>query len=164
MKKFKKIFESERIDFVELSQDLIDDYLKMVNDPAVASKIRREPIYFSHDDEVKWVKEKLAEKANIYSMIEKESGDYIGNTGFVKINDGEAEIGIVITPEKQDLHFGTEALKALIDFGENNMGLKSFHLNVFDENARAIHCYEKIGFIKNGTGEHEHDIHMIYKK
>lgn len=162
--KVEKIFESERIDFVKLSQDLVDDYLKMVNDPAVATKIRREPIYFSHDDEAKWIEEKLAKRANIYSMMEKESGDFIGNIEFVKIDGEEAEIGIVITPEKQNLHFGTEALKALIEFGENNLNLKSFNLNVFDENARAIHCYEKVGFVKSGTGEHEHDIHMIYKK
>ena len=49
-------------------------------------------------------------------------------------------------------------------FGENNMGLKSFNLNVFDENTRAIQCYKKVGFAKSGTGEHEHNIHMIYKK
>lgn len=160
----EKVFESERINFIKISKDLIGDYLKMVNDPAVATKIRREPIYFSYDDEVKWIEGKLAKKANIYSMIEKKTGDFVGNIDFVKIDGKEAEVGIAITPEKQNLHFGTEALKALIEFGRNQLGLESFYLNVLDENSRAIHCYEKVGFVKSGIGEHEHDIHMVYKK
>ena len=29
---FKKIFESENIEYVEMTLDLIDDYLEMIND------------------------------------------------------------------------------------------------------------------------------------
>ena len=43
-------------------------------------------------------------------------------------------------------------------------GLKGIELNVYKTNSRAIHCYEKVGFIQDGAGKTEEDIHMIHKK
>ena len=55
------------------------------------------------------VKEKLNEDATIFSMIEKETNEYIGNVEIMKIIENVGEIGITITPLKQNKHYGQEA-------------------------------------------------------
>lgn len=44
---------------------------------------------------------------------------------------------------------GIEMMKALIDQGKN-WGLKLLTLSVFRSNSRAIHVYEKVGFVQVG--------------
>ena len=43
MNKYEKIFESERIYYIKITKDLIDDYLNMINDIEVANKISHNP-------------------------------------------------------------------------------------------------------------------------
>lgn len=164
MEKYELVFESQNIKYVKLSEDLINDYLVMVNDPEVAGKISHKIRTFSYDEEKEWVEEKLKENAACYSMLEKKTNEFIGNIEIMHINNGVGEIGISITPKKQNMHYGTEAMKAIIEYGYNKLNLKGFELNVYATNSRAIHCYENVGFIKDGISKHDDDIHMIYNK
>ena len=63
MKNFELIFESENIQYVKLSEDLINEYLTMVNDPEVANKISHNMRTFTYEEEQKWVRTKLEENA-----------------------------------------------------------------------------------------------------
>ena len=92
-------------------------------------------------------------------MIEKETNDFIGNIEIMDIENNAGELGIIITAKKQDKHYEQEAINAF-----NTIHLKDIYLNVFNFNERAIACYEKVGFVKVGTGKTIEDIHMIYKK
>ena len=161
MEKYELIFESKNIKYVRLSEDLINDYLIMVNDKEVASKISKKTRVFTYEEEQKWVREKLEENANCFSMIEKSTGEYIGNIEILKINNDIGELGIIITPKKQNKHYGTEAMKAIIDYGYKQLNLKGFELNVYSTNHNAIHCYENVGFKQDSINED--DIHMIYE-
>ena len=164
MEKYELVFESENINYIKLSEDLINDYLLMVNDPDVASKISHKIRNFSYEEEKEWVNSKLEENAVCYSMLEKKTNEFIGNIEIMHINNGIGEIGISITSNKQNMHYGTEAMKAIIKYGYDILNLKGYELNVFATNKRAIHCYENVGFVKNGLAKHEDDIHMIYNK
>lgn len=55
-------------------------------------------------------------------------------------------------------------MQSIINYALNIMNLENVDLNVHKTNPRAIHCYEKVGFIREGVGKTEEDIHMIYKK
>ena len=143
----KQLFESERIRFVEVSEELVPDYLRMVNDLEHVGRFigrRTEPV--SEEKERKWVREKLDEKAVLFSMIEKSSGAFIGNIELMDLRDTEAELGIAITAAKQDLGYGTEAIRAVTDYAFDQLGLKRVFLKVYPDNARAIRVYEKCGF------------------
>ena len=146
----QKVFESDNICFVEVSEQLVKDYLIMINDHENVQKfIRRtyvphEP--FTEEQEIKWVRAKLEEKANIFSMIEKKTGNFIGNIELMNIKDSEGELGIAITAEKQNRGFGTEAVFAMIEYGIKQLGLKRITLKANPENTRAIHVYKKCGF------------------
>lgn len=164
MKTYQKIFESKNINYIKLNKDLIDDYLKMVNDPEVANKISHNPKKFTYEEELTWVNKNLEENALIFSMIEKKTNEFIGNVEIMHIDDNQVgEIGICITATKQNQHYGTEAMQTIIKYGYEKIGLKKVELNVYKANQKAIHCYEKVGFVQDGIGKTKDDIHMIYK-
>ncbi len=140
-------FESENIRFVEVSEALLQDYLDMVNDfERVGRLIGRGPEPVSEEKELRWIREKREEGAAICSMLEKRSGEFIGNIELMDIADGAAELGIAITAKKQDQGYGTEAIRAALACGMDRLGLNRIFLKVYPDNARAIRCYEKCGF------------------
>lgn len=172
MKKLNVILKSDNIDYVEISKELIDDYLEMVNNPDINKLISGKEKYFSYDDEINWINNKLEEKAIIFSMIERKTGNFIGNVEFMNVTEKNAEIGISITKDYQNKHYGTETLRTMIDFGFNRLGLEEINLIVFSHNLRAIHCYKNLGFAEYKTvenvrivdGEPVNDIYMKLKK
>lgn len=44
----------------------------------------------------------------------------------------------------------------------NVLKLKNIDLDVYKTNLREVQYYEKVGFIKDGDGKTDKDIHMIY--
>ena len=142
-----QVFESEHILFVRPTERLVPDYLAMVNDWEHVGRLigpRRDPI--PEEKERRWVQKKLAENASLFSILDKESGAFIGNIEFMDVSDGSAELGIAITAGMQDKGYGTEAVRAMVRYGMNTLGLRRVFLKVFPDNARAIHVYEKCGF------------------
>lgn len=145
-----KVLESERIYYVKVSDELIDDYLIMINDPDVSKFIQKNPRVFSYEEEQKWVMEQLEKENIIFSMIEKQTGEFIGNIEITDIKNNIGELGISITSKKQNKHYGTEAMKTIIEYGFNSLKLDGFILNVYSNNPRAIHCYKNLGFMEYG--------------
>ena len=150
----KQVFESDRIRYVEVSEALIPDYLATVNDFEHVNRfIGGLSGPYTEEMEISWVREKLAEKAVVFSMIEKESGRYIGNVVLMDITATEAELGIAITAATQDKGYGTEAVAALVRYGTERLGLERITLRTRPFNARAIRVYEKCGFREYGRTE-----------
>lgn len=158
------VFESERIKFVKVSDSLAQDYLDMVNDIEVQKYISHNRKTYTYDGEIKWIKEKLDNNAYVYSMIEKDTNEFIGNIEIMNIKDNIGEMGIAITRKKQNNHFGQEAIKRFIEYAFNDLNLDGLELNVYDFNPRGIKCYENVGFVKVGSGNTDEDIHMIIRK
>ena len=157
---YEIIFESDRINFVKVTEKLVSDYLNMVNDIDVQKYISRNRKTYELDSEIEWIKKKLTENSIIFSMIEKETNEFIGNIEIMRINNNIGEMGIAITPNQQNKHFGQEAIKRFIEYSFNDLGLDGLELNVYNFNHRGIHCYEKVGFIKDGQGKTTEEIHM----
>lgn len=161
---YEIIFESNRIKFIKLSKKLVNDYLDMVNDVEVQRFISHKRKIYSLDGELEWIKSKLEENAIIFSMIEKQTNEFIGNIEIMKINNNIGEVGIAITRKKQNKHFGQEAIKRLIEYSFSELNLDGLELNVYDFNSRGINCYEKVGFVIDGQGKTKEDLHMLLKR
>ncbi len=157
----KQIFESDHIRYVTVSEELIDDYLLMVNDWENVNKyLGRHDKTYTAEQEVKWVRMKLEAKDPVFSMIGKDTGDFIGNIELMDVTDSSGELGIAITAGKQNRGLGTEAVSAMTEYGKNVLGLTRIYLKADPENARAIRVYEKCGFrIYDRTDE---DVYMEY--
>ena len=60
-------------------------------------------------------------------------------------------IAICVHEEWQGKGVGGELMRAMIDFSDNWLNLKRLELEVFADNQRAIHLYERFGFEVEGT-------------
>ena len=108
---------------------------------------------------------RLAERAFVERAIKPQPNDkvfaidtleglYIGNCGLHGISweDRRATFGIMIGERAQwGKGYGTDATRALVRFGFNEMNLNRIGLQVFADNERAIRCYESVGFVREGV-------------
>lgn len=142
------VLETKRIYFTNVSYDLIDEYLKLFNNPNIKKFITADPNQYTYENRFLCVKEALeTDTLIILSMFDKQSGRFIGNIDFDNITSDNAEIGIIINEEFQNNHYGLEALKRFIEYGFDELKLKEIYLGVYSNNDRAIHLYKKLGFI-----------------
>ena len=143
----KQVFSTENISFVRVSEELVPDYLAMVNDYDRVGRLLgrgRDPI--SAEQDRWWVQQKLAEGAPVFSMLEKATGAFIGNIELMDVADGAGELGVAITAARQEQGYGSEAIPAFVRYAMDELGLSRVYLKAFPFNARAIHVYEKCGF------------------
>ena len=152
----KQVFESDHIRFVEVTEQLVNDYLIMVNDyENVGRLIGGVQKTYDAEKERDWVHKRLEEKALVFSMIDKASGKFIGNIELMDPTDEEGELGIAITAAMQNRGFGTEAVTALTEYGMNHLGMRRIFLKTNPNNSRAIHVYQTCGFKEYGrTDDH----------
>ena len=141
------IFESENIIYVRPSFDLVPQYLEMVNDIENVARFSGERrTLLTEQEEIDYIKDKMDKDATMFSMLEKDTHEFIGNIEFFNRVDDEAEWGIVITTNKQNKGYGKEALLRSVEYGFNELNLRRIYLGVYANNPRAIHVYENCGF------------------
>ena len=143
----EQVFVSDRIRFVAVSERLIPEYLCMINDWEHVERFfagAREP--YTEEQEREWVQSVLARHATVFSMLEKDSGAFIGNIEIMDAHDGAGELGIVITANMQNKGYGTEAVRALTAYAMKECGLKRIFLRTRIDNARALRVYQTCGF------------------
>ena len=144
----RQVFETDNIRFVRLDESLVQDYLAMVNDMENVGKLIGSTCTFTEEEETEWIRKKLENNFRIFSMIDKATGEFIGNIEIMDVEGDAAsgELGICITAKQQDRGFGSEAIPAMVKYAAKEYGLKRLMLRVFPDNARAIRVYEKCGF------------------
>lgn len=149
----KELFASSRISYVEASEELLGDYLAMVNDREIGSLIGiKGPVEEAR--ERNWVKRKIEERALLFSMIEKETGAFIGNIELMDPTANAAELGISIIRIKQNMGYGKEAIQTILNYAKR-IGMTRVFLKVYPQNARAIHVYSECGFKEYDRNEED---------
>jgi len=158
--------ESERIIFVKPKVEYASIYAENINNPEIYRWLRSDPRIFTVHEEEEWIKS--IQNDYVYTMIDKESNNIIGNCGFNKIENNIGEIGIWISVPYQNNHYGYEAIMRMITFGFEDINMTEIVLTVFANNEKAIRCYEKVGFkeykridgITDGIGIPTENIYM----
>jgi RimJ/RimL family protein N-acetyltransferase len=134
--------------------DDADRYVEWMNDPEVIRHLSaRYPI--SHAWEEEWLASaaKRVSPPDISLAIETLDGRHIGSIGLHGIGpeDRHASLGIVIgAKDCWSQGYGSDALRALLRFGFDEINLNRVWLEVFADNARAIASYKKCGFVEEG--------------
>lgn len=88
-----------------------------------------------------------------FVIYERETLRPIGTIGLPHINHAHrtAELGVGIgAAEDRGKGYGTEAVRLLLDYAFNVLGLHNVMLRVFSYNERAIRSYLKVGFREMG--------------
>jgi RimJ/RimL family protein N-acetyltransferase len=107
----------------------------------------------SQAEEERWFEAHLDKRDSPIFGIETLDGLLIGNVGLSDIDwqNRHAVLGIVIGErEYWDKGYGSEAITTLLRFVFEEMNLHRVSLRVFDYNLRAVRCYEKCGFKREG--------------
>jgi RimJ/RimL family protein N-acetyltransferase len=109
------------------------------------------------EGEREWYEERRASEADLLWTIETEQGLPIGNIDLHLLDrtHGRAQLGIVIgDAEAQGQGYGTAAIREVLRYAFGEMGLRRVELLVDEDNARAIRCYERCGFVREGVLRH----------
>jgi RimJ/RimL family protein N-acetyltransferase len=105
-------------------------------------------------EEEKWW-ERLHDRKNDHIFaIEAEDGAHIGQMGLhgVDYENRRAVLGIGIGEKDYwGRGYGTDAIQALLGWAFDHLNLNRVGLHVYDFNQRAIRCYEKCGFRREGV-------------
>ncbi len=86
-------------------------------------------------------------------------GRPIGTAGLHQVEHeaGQAAFGIAIGEETdRNQGLGTDALRAICEFGFGSLRLERIYLDVFAPNERARRSYERAGFVLEGTQRRAH--------
>ena len=78
----------------------------------------------------------------------------VGNIGFHAMDHvtHASEIGIFIGDKRfWNSGYGTDAMRLMLRYGFGTLNLHRIWLRVFASNPRAVRCYEKAGFVHEGT-------------
>jgi RimJ/RimL family protein N-acetyltransferase len=140
---------------------------RVVLRPLVARDLRRLVKWFSDSrvtrflgrtsgvslaDEERWFREYERKPDEQVFAIEVE-GTHVGNVGLHKVDftDRHAELGILIGEASLwSKGFGTDALRAILRYAFDVLGLREVSLDVLHDNVRAVRAYEKVGFVREG--------------
>ncbi len=133
----------------------LDDLLDSINLLAEENlDVLPERKKMTRDEEADWLGRRLAEmeKGKVIDVVAEVDGRVVANS---EVNIGRGarshvgELGIGIRSGYRDVGIGTEIMKTLIE-ESRKVGLKMLILNVFVNNNRARHVYEKVGFKEIG--------------
>ncbi len=100
-----------------------------------------------------WYKRLLANRHNQVFVITIDNDHPIGDIEFDHITwrSGDAEMRIRIgEPEFWGKGYGTDSVRTLVRYGFEQINLQRVYLRVSRSNARAVRCYEKSHFRKEG--------------
>lgn len=107
-----------------------------------------EGIYSFYDNDIdvnkmEWIKS-IVDSDNDFAIYD-EHNRLIGNCGFEYIDESFC-VGVQMRPDITGKGFGTEFVKAIVEFGKQKYNLEHMDLMVTKFNKRAIRVYEKLGF------------------
>ncbi|MCU0489376.1 MAG: GNAT family N-acetyltransferase, partial [Anaerolineales bacterium] len=134
----------------------IPRFVAWLNDPEVRAGLLVS-LPLSTADEEGWFEAMLKRPLEEHPLtIEVRQGDDwlpVGNCGFHNIDwrCRAAEVGIFIGEKSLwNQGYGTEVMRLLLKHGFHTLNLNRIALDVYETNPRAIHSYEKAGFVHEG--------------
>jgi len=90
----------------------------------------------------------------IFAIVDKKKDEVIGIVGLYEINwlARHAELRIVIGEKKYwGKGLGPDVTAAIVKYGFEKLNLHKIHLGCNASDKRANRCYEKVGFVREGT-------------
>lgn len=153
----------EAVQLRPLSEDDVDHILGWVNDPSIVGNIAAfagEP--FTYEQELAYVRSQMASETDrVFSIFAPgECGDYLGQVGLHQIHwrSRVGRLGIMMAArDRMGQGLGSAAIAHTLDraFAEP-LSLHKVWLMVFEENARSLRTYRRLGFVDEGVLREEY--------
>jgi RimJ/RimL family protein N-acetyltransferase len=109
----------------------------------------------TREEEAEWLANQLTgiERGSIISVVAEVGGKFAGNSSVTRGSYDDTKrhgyLGIAISKRHRDRGIGVEMMRTLVK-ESRKAGLRTIQLEVFANNPRAIHVYEKTGFKEAG--------------
>jgi RimJ/RimL family protein N-acetyltransferase len=149
----------QRIRLRPVEKDDLSRFVKWLADPELRNYLASH-LPYSQVQEEKWFERNLMAGNEQTWALDAQPADmavgpwvHIGSCGFHEINwrTRAGEVGIMIgARDYWGRGYGTDALQTLVAWGFYTLNLNRVQLRVFEDNPRAIRCYEKVGFQTEG--------------
>jgi RimJ/RimL family protein N-acetyltransferase len=87
------------------------------------------------------------------AVVDKASGHCVGEVVLNDWNENSSSCNFrtMLGPRGRDRGLGTEAVRLIVGYGFEQLGLHRISLEVYAFNPRARHVYEKVGFVAEGV-------------
>lgn len=127
---------------------------EMANNKKISRNLRDGfPHPYTFDDAVTFIRHCLNEHPDTFFAIEFR-GEHVGNISLSPCHDvyrKSAEIGYFISEPFWNKGIASAAVKLIVQFGFNNLGMMRIHTGVFEYNPASQRVLEKCGFVKEGV-------------
>jgi RimJ/RimL family protein N-acetyltransferase len=139
-----------------VEHDDLPMFVSWFNDPEVRQGLMAY-LPMSLAQEEKWFEEMLKRPTDsqplVFEVQELDEWISIGNIGLFEFNNRvrSAELGIVIGNKSYwNKGYGTKAIQLMLKHCFETLNLNRVSLRVYENNPRAVRCYEKAGFVHEG--------------
>ncbi len=151
------IIYGERIRLRSAERSDLEKFVEWINDPEVTAGLTLF-LPMSSIDEDKWFENVMQrpqeEKPLVIDVKDGKGWRLIGNSSFFDFDwvARSAEVGIMIGEKSiWNQGYGSEVMTLLLRHGYETLNLNRVYLRVYAANKRAIHVYEKTGFVHEGN-------------
>lgn len=127
----------------------LDDIMKWVNDKEVIGNFAKFNHEINKNEEKKFLNNLIHSKDDLPFAIETKRHVYLGDIGIHNIDwkNGEGRLAIILGNKKYwNKGYAQDAIKETLKTAFEKYHLHKIWLEVFKENKKARHLYEKIGF------------------
>ena len=139
----------------ELSKEDIPEINRWRNNKELIDNLGAQFRYINLSVDEKWYEAYMQNRATcVRCAIADENNFIIGLISLTNINqiNQSAVLHIMIGSEhSRNKGAGTYAVREILKHAFYNLNLMRIELNVLTENSRAVHLYEKCGFVREGT-------------
>ena len=153
------MYEGKLVRLRAITREDLPRYVAWINDWEVARHLEFfRPVNL--EGEERWYNSLLeSSDDNFVFAVETLEGRHIGSVGLHQVHSRHrsAMMGIFIgDKEHWGRGCGSDAIRLMIRYGFEMLNLNRIWLQVFEFNERAIRCYEKCGFRREGTLRQAH--------
>lgn len=121
--------------------------LEWMHDPEVVKDLQTNFGSKTIEDCERFIRAAEEPGEDLHLAIASEPEDeYLGTVSLKHIRNQEAEFAITIRKKAMGKGISKEAMKQILDYGLNELGLKRIYWCVSPKNARAVRFYEKNGY------------------
>lgn len=140
----------------EISHDDLPLINRWRNDPEIINLLGNNFLYISRDVDDAWFEQYLQnrDKAKRFAIIDEANNCMVGTTQLTGIHaiNQSAEFSIAIGERRYwNKGVGQIASRMVLAHGFCDLNLYRIYLTALVRNTRAIHLYEKIGFVQEGV-------------
>jgi L-phenylalanine/L-methionine N-acetyltransferase len=133
------------IDFLKVLADEPDNHISFESSADVTRTV---------EEEAELIRKYNDDNAALWLVACDDEGRMIGNVNLAPGRRGfrhTVTLGISVAKEWRNRGLGTTLMKQALDWCEKNPLIKRVELEVFGDNDRAQHVYEKLGFEREGV-------------